>query len=81
MTVLDDNRCSGPSTGSSRALAQIRRAALMRAAENLRMERQTLHEDHRRGVLSEEEYKIMLTRLTLRGMQIQNELKSLDASQ
>ncbi|NWF96461.1 MAG: hypothetical protein HXY34_10015 [Candidatus Thorarchaeota archaeon] len=65
--------------GESKALLRIRQAALGKAADQLRAERQTLHQDFQSGRISKEEYQTRLMKTLVRGTQIQNSIKELEA--
>ncbi len=76
--VITSNTLSLESAHESKMLLKIRQAALGKAANDLRTQRESLHEDFRHGRIQQSEFQKLLLQLLVKGKEIQQGLKDIE---
>jgi len=76
--VITSNTLNVESAQGSRMLLKIRQAALGKAADDLRAQRESLHEDFRHGRIQQSEFQKLLLQLLVKGKEIQQGLKEIE---
>ena len=76
--VITSNTLNVESGQGSKMLLKIRQAALGKAADDLRAQRESLHEDFRHGRIEQQQFQKLLLQLLLKGKEIQQGLKDIE---
>lgn len=76
--VITSNTVNVQSAQGSKMLLKIRQAALGKAAEDLRAQRESLHEDFRHGRIEQQQFQKLLVQLLVKGKEIQQGLKEIE---
>jgi hypothetical protein len=76
--VITSNTLNVESAQGSKMLLKIRQAALGKAADDLRTQRESLHEDFRHGRIEQQQFQKLLLQLLLKGKEIQQGLKDIE---
>lgn len=76
--MITSNTVNVQSAQGSKMLLKIRQAALGKAAEDLRAQRESLHEDFRHGRIEQQQFQKLLVQLLVKGKEIQQGLKEIE---